>query len=48
MTSPIDSLPPRPPLLTRLPPWTRRLALGLLVLAKVNVARGVAAAQVAA
>lgn len=33
MTSPIDSLPPRPPLLTRLPPWTRRLALGLLVLA---------------
>ena len=33
MTSPNDSLPPRPPLLTRLPPWTRRLALGLLVLA---------------
>ncbi len=33
MTSPIDSLAPRPPLLTRLPPWTRRLALGLLVLA---------------
>ena len=33
MTSPIDSLAPRPSLLTRLPPWTRRLALGLLVLA---------------